>query len=63
MNFKITLPLLLILSFGCGLKTKPKAPEGSELPSITKKYQYKFDKKKSKNSDEIDGEDEDKKNQ
>jgi hypothetical protein len=37
LNSKIIF-VLIFISFGCGLKTRPKAPSGSSLPSISKSY-------------------------
>lgn len=47
LNFKIYLTLFF-LCIGCGLKTKPKAPKGTALPSIVDQYKFKADQSKKK---------------
>ncbi|MEX0799501.1 MAG: hypothetical protein WEB87_05275 [Bacteriovoracaceae bacterium] len=41
MNFKTVAIICLLVS--CGVKTAPKAPSNSTLPSITEKYQFQLE--------------------
>jgi len=40
LNFKYIFLLLIIFS-SCGVKTRPKEPANTKLPTITDKYSYK----------------------
>ena len=41
MNFKYILLSLTICIAGCGVKTTPKAPANTKLPTLIDKYSYK----------------------
>jgi hypothetical protein len=40
LNFKLLSILFLVVS--CGLKTTPKRPQGTDLPSLTEEYSKDF---------------------